>query len=259
MSFDVPAAAYDRFMGRYSSVLAPLFADFSGVEPGESVLDVGCGPGSLTGVLVERVGSGSVTAVDPSEAFLTAIRGRFTDVDVHLGSAESLPIAPGGFDPAQDAEMLRAYFDREPSAAETGRMTVYKAMCDLLWTLWGLIQHASGATSTNKAREGATALHREIVGRSELVLPVDVRRSNLSLAYRGLSTSEIELPADEEPFVLLNQPSLFDPSRAPAGKHTAWGYCHVPHGSVRDMTETRFSWTAWRASARPGRSPRIRR
>lgn len=42
---------------------------------------------------------------------------------------------------------------------------------------------------------------------------------------------------DEEPFVLLNQPSLFDASRAPAGKHTAWGYCHVPHGSVRDMTE----------------------
>lgn len=42
---------------------------------------------------------------------------------------------------------------------------------------------------------------------------------------------------DDEPFVLMAQPSLFDPSRAPAGKHTAWGYCHVPHGSTRDMTE----------------------
>jgi phytoene dehydrogenase-like protein len=39
-----------------------------------------------------------------------------------------------------------------------------------------------------------------------------------------------------EPFVLLAQPSLFDPSRAPAGRHTAWAYCHVPHGSTRDMT-----------------------
>jgi phytoene dehydrogenase-like protein len=39
------------------------------------------------------------------------------------------------------------------------------------------------------------------------------------------------------PFVLLAQPSLFDPTRAPAGKHTAWAYCHVPHGSTEDMTE----------------------
>ncbi|HSU20200.1 MAG TPA: NAD(P)/FAD-dependent oxidoreductase [Acidobacteriaceae bacterium] len=39
------------------------------------------------------------------------------------------------------------------------------------------------------------------------------------------------------PFVLVVQPSLFDPSRAPEGRHTAWGYCHVPNGSDMDMTE----------------------
>jgi phytoene dehydrogenase-like protein len=41
----------------------------------------------------------------------------------------------------------------------------------------------------------------------------------------------------EKPFVLLAQQSLFDPSRAPAGKQSIWGYCHVPHGSPMDMTE----------------------
>ncbi|WP_435231884.1 phosphotransferase [Pseudopelagicola sp. nBUS_20] len=47
-----------------------------------------------------------------------------------------------GMDAAQDAEMLAAYFGRLPTDAEQGRMVIYKAMCDLLWTLWGLIQLA---------------------------------------------------------------------------------------------------------------------
>lgn len=49
-----------------------------------------------------------------------------------------------GFTAAQDEEMMHAYCGREPMAAEVGRMVIYKAMCDLLWTLWGLIQHSDG-------------------------------------------------------------------------------------------------------------------
>jgi len=41
----------------------------------------------------------------------------------------------------------------------------------------------------------------------------------------------------EKPFVLVAQPSLFDPTRAPEGKHVAWMYCHLPHGSAEDMTD----------------------
>jgi len=47
-----------------------------------------------------------------------------------------------GFTDAQDRELMRAYCDGEPTKAEIGRMVIYKAMCDLLWTLWGLIQHS---------------------------------------------------------------------------------------------------------------------
>jgi len=50
----------------------------------------------------------------------------------------------GGFGPEQDAVLLQAYFDGEPPAHEAGRMVAYKAMCDLLWTLWGVIQHVNG-------------------------------------------------------------------------------------------------------------------
>jgi phytoene dehydrogenase-like protein len=40
----------------------------------------------------------------------------------------------------------------------------------------------------------------------------------------------------DRPYVLLTQQSLFDDSRAPAGKHTVWAYCHVPNGSTIDMS-----------------------
>lgn len=49
----------------------------------------------------------------------------------------------GVFTDAQDMEMMEAYFGRKPTAAEHGRVVIYKAMCDLLWTLWGLIQLAN--------------------------------------------------------------------------------------------------------------------
>lgn len=62
----------------------------------------------------------------------------------------------------------------------------------------------------------------------------------------GGSTEEVVRSADaawnghhdEEPALILVQPSLFDDTRAPAGRHTAWAYCHVPNGSTRDMTES---------------------
>jgi thiamine kinase-like enzyme len=49
----------------------------------------------------------------------------------------------GEFTKAQEEEMIRAYFGGEASPAERGRIVIYKAMCDLLWTLWGLIQNAN--------------------------------------------------------------------------------------------------------------------
>lgn len=90
MTFAAPAA-YDRFMGRYSRRLAPLLADLARVESGQRVLDVGCGPGALTGELVLRVGAGSVSAVDPSAPFVTEVRRRYPGVDAREASAESLP------------------------------------------------------------------------------------------------------------------------------------------------------------------------
>src|SRR5499427_6824337 len=92
------ADAYDRFMGRFSRPLAEPFADFAGLPLDGRVLDVGCGPGALTAELARRVGPGRVIAVDPSEEFVAALRGRHPGVDAIRAPAEDLPFEEGCFD-----------------------------------------------------------------------------------------------------------------------------------------------------------------
>ena len=91
--FHTPADAYDRFMGRYSSLVACALLDFAGVRAGAMALDVGCGPGALTAALAARLGPEHVCAVDPSEPFVEACRLRLPGVDVAVASAEALPFS----------------------------------------------------------------------------------------------------------------------------------------------------------------------
>src|SRR3954451_15419287 len=123
MSFDVPADAYLRFMGRYSRPLAQQYVDLLQVGAGERVLDVGCGPGVLTEPLVERCGADQVAAVDPSPSFVDAMRVRFPGLDVRRGTAEELPYPDDSFDAA--LAQLVVHFMSDPVAGlrEMGRVT----------------------------------------------------------------------------------------------------------------------------------------
>lgn len=112
VSFDVAATAYDRFMGRYSSLLSPQMADLADLIPGQRVLDVGCGPGALTSELVARLGADHVAAVDPSASFVEAAGERNPGVDVRLASAELLPFPDASFDAA--IAQLVVHFMAEP-------------------------------------------------------------------------------------------------------------------------------------------------
>jgi ubiquinone/menaquinone biosynthesis C-methylase UbiE len=119
--FAVPADAYDRWVGRYSSALARELVRIAGVKAGEDAIDVGCGPGALTATLAALLGPEHVAAADPSEPFVAACRQRNPGVRVELAPAEALPFADHEFDhvlsqlvvnfltdaPAGLAEMLR--------------------------------------------------------------------------------------------------------------------------------------------------------
>lgn len=152
MAFDVPAEAYARFMGRYSIPLARAFVEVLDVRAGQRALDVGCGTGAATDVLVERLGAARVWAVDPSTSFVAAVAGRLPDVAVHQARAEGLPFADGTFD--RTLAQLVVHFMDDPVAglAEMARVTRPGGV--VAATVW---DHAGGggplATFWRAARE----------------------------------------------------------------------------------------------------------
>lgn len=121
-TFKASGAAYDSFMGRYSLPLAEVFADFAGVVGGTSVLDVGCGPGALTRVLVDRLGVRAVSAFDPSAPFVADCAKTCPGVDVRIGRAEAIPFDDAGFDVAMAQLVLHFVSDPSAAAAELRRV-----------------------------------------------------------------------------------------------------------------------------------------
>jgi len=122
MSFEVSGDAYDRFMGRYSRELAPVFADFAGIETGQRVLDVGCGSGVLTAELARRLGADHVAGADPSP-LLEACAQRVPGAELKQASAESLPWADDSFDAALAQLVVHFMDDPEAGTAEMSRVT----------------------------------------------------------------------------------------------------------------------------------------
>jgi SAM-dependent methyltransferase len=123
VTFDVAAERYDRFMGRFSRLLAPQMADLAGIVAGQRAIDVGSGPGALTTELVRRLGADHVAAVDPSAPFVAAAAERHPGADVRQASAEALPFPDDGFDAA--LAQLVVHFMADPVAGlrEMARVT----------------------------------------------------------------------------------------------------------------------------------------
>ncbi len=122
-TFRTPAEAYDRHIGRYGSELARALIDAAGLQPGDRVLDVGCGPGALTRELAAMLGADHVAAVDPSAPFAQACAARLPGVRVEVGAAEALPFADAEFDAALAQLVVNFMSDPAAGVREMRRVT----------------------------------------------------------------------------------------------------------------------------------------
>jgi SAM-dependent methyltransferase len=184
MSFTGGADAYDRFMGRYSSLLAPSFADFAGIARGQLALDVGCGPGALTAELVARLGAMSVSAVDPSESFVSAARQRHPGVTVERAAAEELPFGDDTFEVA--LAQLVVHFMEDPVGGLRQMARVTRAGGVVAACVW---DHGAGHGPLSAFWDAARELDHDVDDESTLA---GAREGHLAQLLGSAGLHEIE-------------------------------------------------------------------
>ena len=119
------SAGYERFMGRWSRLLAPAHIAFAGVKDGDRILDVGTGTGALASALEASTKSSEIVAIDPSEGFLVYARKDAKSNRVHfeVGDAQALQYRDASFDKTMAQLVMNFIPDHEKAIREMRRVT----------------------------------------------------------------------------------------------------------------------------------------
>lgn len=206
----VPARAL--FAGLAAHAMLPL------EEPGSSAIAmILAAAAHRAGWPIARGGAGAITQAMAN--YLRELGGEIITAQ-RITSAADLPAHDVAFCDVSAPALAGIYGDRLPRGyrRKLQRFQPGPGVFKLDWALSGPIPW------TAHACRGAGTVH--LGGTLEEIAASEAA----ACARRGAR-------APERPFVLLTQPSLFDPTRAPAGRHTAWAYCHIPNASTEDMTE----------------------
>lgn len=116
--------SYDRYMGRWSRKIAPLFLDWLGVPAGLDWLEIGCGTGALSAAILERSGPKSLLCIDPSEGFVATARSNVPDsrAEFRVGDAQALDLDSASRDVIVSALALNFIPDKAKALAEMNRV-----------------------------------------------------------------------------------------------------------------------------------------
>jgi ubiquinone/menaquinone biosynthesis C-methylase UbiE len=116
--------AYERLMGRWSRAAGPDFLDWIAATPGSNWLDVGCGTGVLTALIIERCAPAAVFGIDPQRAQIDHAKRQpvARRATLRVASAEALPFSDGAFDVVASALMINFMSDRARALAEMRRV-----------------------------------------------------------------------------------------------------------------------------------------
>lgn len=203
-SFNVnEAAGYERLMGRWSQKLAPLFIDFAGLGDGETVLDVGCGNGSLTFALAEVADLREIAAIDYSPVFVESAMRRNTDPRVKIRQADAcaLPYGDGTFDRA--LAMLVLHFVPEADRAVAEMRRVVRPGGVVAAVVW---DHLGGMPGMRMMVDTVAALSeggRQLRSRycfQPMMQPGEMKRTFVEGGFADVTEAELMIRMDYQDF-----------------------------------------------------------
>ena len=182
------AESYERFMGRWSRLLAPQFVAFSEIGNGEAVLDVGSGTGALSMALRAAATHGNVIGVDPSVDYVNHASRWSRDPFLRfmVGDAQQLPFADAEFDKTVSALVLN--FVPEPARALSEMIRVTKHGGVVTSAVW---DYGEGMQMLRVFWDEATALDASVEPRDEAHMPL-CSAGQLAALWQGAGLTNVQ-------------------------------------------------------------------
>ena len=187
---------YERWIGRWSRPIGAAFVDWLGVAPGRRWLDVGCGTGALSEVILERADPARVIGIDPSDSFVEHARRHVVDprVTFVVGSADALALGDGSADAIVAGLVLNFVPDLGAALAEMGRVAADGASVGgYVWDYAGRMELIRRFFDAAVSLDPAAASVDE-GGRFPLCAPEPLRAAFVEAGFGTVEVRSIEVP-----------------------------------------------------------------
>ena len=226
--------AYERFMGRWSRLLAPRFVRFVSVRDGDTVLDAGSATGALAHTVASMVSSVRVTGIDPSSEYVRHAKAHTADerIEFRVGDAQALELPNGAFD--RTLALLVLNFIPDPAKALREMIRVTKADGLVAAAVW---DYGDGMQMLRAFWDEAAAIDSAAAARDEGKMPL-CREGELTALWRAHGLDRVE----EEPIVVDLRFASFDDYWQPflGGQGPAGAYASALAEEPRAALEARL-------------------